>query len=385
MDWKKITRYSEKVVKVGSDMAEVIVHIQKPSLVGVAAVAARALNTINELAEAKSSTYFRDWSHMSVGFSRFLFEVTRTQRMVQMLEGQSNKAGKIWIGSVHGSDVGWVEWDGWVEGPWCRKGKNEETVRMLGRLVWEVLGPAVKVEPSLTGDTLASDSLTGTLPSKMGDDIYERAQKFIEAGYTRSVLLYGESGTGKSHIMRYVAKRAGGLTLRVKARQLSSLRDVAHAIKLLVPSAVIIDDLDRLREPEAILSEIEEIKGNAKLFLCSVNRLKKLDPAVLRANRFDEFVEVDKLGDEVLDGLIGPDVPDEIATKLRELPVCWVDEFHRQRTVLGMEEAIDEVTKLAERAELIKSMMGEDVTEAAPEGPETAPGDPDTMTKPSAD
>jgi hypothetical protein len=78
---------------------------------------------------------------------------------------------------------------------------------------------------------------------------------------------------------------------------------------------------------------------------------------VLRANRFDELIEVASLDDAVLNALIGEDVPEPIAQQLRALPVVWVDEFHKRRAILGDAQAIADVQDLQRRADMIKQMM----------------------------
>jgi len=322
-------------------------------------VAARAINSFNDITHPQSDTYFRDWDFFPVCFPKMLLGMAKRQGLVETSEGGgvAAKAGKVWTGKIHGVEIGWVDYDQWCEGPWIRNATEDQATASLGRLAWETMGPAIKLESTLAGDTLSADHFTASLPSQTADAIYAKTKLFTDAGHTRSVLLYGESGVGKSHIMRYVAQKAGGFSLRVKARQLQHLQDISRAIMLLKPSAVLIDDLDRLEDPDQILSEIEEIKGSAKLFLCSVNRINRLDPAVLRANRFDELIEVASLDDAVLNALIGEDVPEPIAQQLRALPVVWVDEFHKRRAILGDAQAIADVQDLQRRADMIKQMM----------------------------
>lgn len=358
---RKLLDFGEKAVKIGSEAAEVVVHLRQPSIVGMAAVAARALNTFNDMAAKPGAEYFKQWTYSPVGFNRVLLALAIQKGFVTQQDKSHRPGyGKIFAGRVYGVDVGWIDYDGYIAGPWRRSGDEEQLSRALGRLVWECMGPAVKLATDLHGDTLRPDLLTNSHPSKLGDEIYEDIKKFNDIGESRGILLYGKSGTGKSHIMRYVAKRAGGYSLRVKAKELSRLQDIVRAISLLQPSAVLIDDLDRIYGSGEILSEIEEVKGAAKIFMCSVNLIKKLDPAVLRSGRFDDWREVSRLDDGVLNRLIGDDVPEAISAQLRELPVAWIDEFNKRRRATSLEEALAAVQDLKARADLIEKMMGED-------------------------
>lgn len=356
----RLIHYGRTAARVGSELAEVVVHLNgNVNALSIAVVAARAVNTLNDIATPRPSLYFRDWQHVQAGFSKQLLELARGQNVAHMPETQPSKSsGKIWRASLYGVEMGWVEWDGWVDGPWTRS-DSDKTIKALGRFVWETLGTSVLIEATAGNDTMKSDSFDDSLPSKTGDDIYDNVRKFNERGHSRSILLYGESGTGKSHIMRHVSRKAGGFSLRVKANQLSDLRDIARAIQLLSPSAVLIDDLDRVENPEKILSELEEINGSSALFMCSANRITKLDPAVLRPGRFDDIIELQKLDEEVINRLIG-DVPEPVAAQLRDLPIAWIDEFNKQRDVLGPERAVEEICRLRARAEMIQNLMGED-------------------------
>lgn len=362
-NWKlKLSKYRRDAVRVMSEAAEVAVLARgTPGIIGTVAIGAKVIHAFNEVTHQKAGDYFRrGWEYHDFDFTRQLLNLAKlTGRMEEIETHYEKTSGTVWLGNVHGVKCGWIDHDNWCQGIWTHSNRQEARAA-FGRLVWETMGRSVKLEASLAGDTLTVDSLTDALSSETANDLHAKFKKYNDAGYTRSGLIVGDPGVGKSHLMRYVSKLAGGYSLRIRCAALESLSGITRAIDLLRPSAVLIDDLDQLELPGKILSEIEEIKHSAKVFMCSVNDLTKLDPAVLRAGRFDEKVTLTKLDEGVFSTLIGDDVPKDIEKQLRELPIAWVDEFHICRKVEGNEAALAKVKEMAERHEEIVELMGKD-------------------------
>ena len=223
----------------------------------------------------------------------------------------------------------------------------------LQDLIWSKLGSRL----ALAKDGYVVDPIDHFLPSERAKDIWRRLEKFIQRGFTRSVIFYGPPGSGKSHLMRCIASAAGGRTLRISAEGLSSydLPTITGAIRLLNPDCVIIDDLDRLGNTrlEKTLTALEQIKTNAKMLLASVNRVAGLDPAIIRPGRFDDAIEIKSLDLQIIDKLIGEEVPEEVREQLRKIPICYLDDFRIRREVLGIEEALAEIGDLLIRANML--------------------------------
>ena len=359
----RLLRLGKKAVKIGSDLADVLVHVRaNPSVLAVASVAARALSSYQEATERPADSFFANWTLLrdAAAFDEYLYAMMFDGNVLREREDVRAKDSSVYLGRIHGLDFGWVKSQFSVQGPWIPQSQDLTTsVRGIGRYVWERLGTTVTVDQvPMVGTVFRPDPLRDFLPSPTGDRLYERMVCFLRAGHPRSVLLHGEPGTGKSHLMRYVAHLAGGFVLRFRPRSLERISSIAAAIRMMCPSAVLVDDLDRVEHPDAILSEIDQIRGSTGLFLCSVNFLDRLDPAVLRVGRFDEIVEVNRLDDIVIDAMIGPDVPAEVAAELRDLPVACIHEFKRRMEVLGAEQALAEVRSLVERTARIRHMCG---------------------------
>lgn len=357
----KLFGYGAKAVKIGSNLADVLVHVTtKPTALTALSVAARAIESFREVTATNSDAFFSKWHHCRSlsSLSDFILAHLSHHDLVRVHSASEQQGARILVAEVHGKKIGWARQDAWVQGPWVPEGEDEaSTLVALGRFLWESMGTALIAKKNLYGnDYLEVDPLKEVHESKDAVDLFETLTPFLRKGHARSVLLYGEPGTGKSHVMKHVARLAGGMSLRITARDLASLSSISSVIKLLRPSAVLIDDLDRIESPDDILSEVEIVRGSSGLLMVSVNRLSRMDPAVLRPRRFDEVVHITRLDPSVIDVMIGSDVPPHVCEQLRDLPVAYINEFHLRRDVLGTEAALASVTALVERNDMIRKM-----------------------------
>lgn len=366
MPKSKWREFAEKGVKVMSEAADVAIHLRaNPGPIGVIAVGAKVVNALSDVTKREASEFFHGWKDIRDVYplGDFVCALCKSGHLlVDEKQGREGNAGvpdsdgKVVTANLGGIRIGWTIYDTWNDGPYSAPGQDmEEVVEVIRVLIWQMMGNSVKFyNPVIGSPVLLNDSIDETLPSKTGDDIWEKQERFIKCGYRRAVLIFGEPGTGKSHIIRHVTDRAGGHRLRIRARDLESLRSLGSLIDFLQPSGVMIDDLDRAKEAEGIVEEFDEIKAKAKLFLVSVNVIRKLDPAVVR--RFDDSYHIEKLDDEVLDRLLEGIDPD-VASRLRELPVTYIDKYREAHDALGSEDAKDEIDGLVARRELVLSMM----------------------------
>jgi transitional endoplasmic reticulum ATPase len=133
----------------------------------------------------------------------------------------------------------------------------------------------------------------------------------------KGILLYGPPGSGKTLLAKAVAKQAGLNFIAVKGPELLSkyvgesergVREVFKKARQASPCIVFFDEIDALaprrgggggdshvaeRVVSQLLTEldgIEELKGI--IVLAATNRMDILDPALLRAGRFDRLLEL---------------------------------------------------------------------------------------------
>jgi len=134
----------------------------------------------------------------------------------------------------------------------------------------------------------------------------------------KGILLYGLPGCGKTMLAKAVATELGVNFISIKGPQLLSkyvgesekgIREVFKKAKMASPCIVFFDELDSMvpirsqssdsHVTERIVSQflteldgIEELRG--VVVLGATNRLDLIDPALLRAGRFDFLLEVSK-------------------------------------------------------------------------------------------
>lgn len=154
-------------------------------------------------------------------------------------------------------------------------------------------------------------------------DFLQNAAKYTRLGakIPKGVLLVGPPGTGKTLLARAIAGEANVPFFSISASEFielfvgvgaSRVRDLFEQAKRQAPAIVFIDELDALGKSRAanspfagndereqtlnqLLAEMDGFEPNAGvILLAATNRPEVLDPALLRAGRFDRRIVVDR-------------------------------------------------------------------------------------------
>lgn len=284
------------------------------------------------------------------GLNKTVFKTLATHGHLQALR-ESDRENEFVLseGDLH---IFWVtaKASDRIQGPWYAGGTDAEAKTLIGRSLWESLGPRVALRILNWGHDveLLPDPLKDHASSKKAQEIHDSVSKHNAKGYNRSLLFHGPSGTGKSFIMRHVAALRGGFSLRHKADQNTPFA-LGGAVAILQPKTLLLDDVDR-DDTSKILDTVEIMKKECPLIMMSANFTKLLDPALQRPGRFDERHHIEALDDEVVAHLLH-NVPPEVVARVRKLPVSYIEEFRISCEVLGTSEAtlrLDELEALAE-------------------------------------
>jgi hypothetical protein len=137
------------------------------------------------------------------------------------------------------------------------------------------------------------------------DEIYAYICAARQAGISRSFILAGKPGTGKSSLVENLANRFSNKIIKVEASFLeaASNPEVFSLIELLQPEILLLDDFDRVdfeEEEGKFLYLIETLKRqypNLVIF-ATINNPEKLTEAITREGRFDETLEFNELSAE---------------------------------------------------------------------------------------
>lgn len=159
----------------------------------------------------------------------------------------------------------------------------------------------------------------------------------------RGILLYGPPGTGKTYVVRALAHESGAAFFPIKGAELldkfvgeseRGVREVFSRARAVAPSILFFDELDALAPVRgrsttsvtdsvvaALLTEMDGISDRGDVAVIgATNRRDLIDPALLRAGRFEVHIELGLPGVEARRALLGlSDIPFSDDVDLDEL------------------------------------------------------------------
>jgi transitional endoplasmic reticulum ATPase len=143
-------------------------------------------------------------------------------------------------------------------------------------------------------------------------DLYDKI------GYTmpKGIMLYGPSGTGKTLLAKAVATESEANFISVRGPELLSkwvgesergIREIFRRARQASPCVIFFDEVDALaptrglggdsmvteRVVSQLLTELDGVQAlNGVVVLAATNRIDIVDPALLRAGRFDKLIQI---------------------------------------------------------------------------------------------
>lgn len=197
------------------------------------------------------------------------------------------------------------------------------------------------------------------LKSKRAENLYERLNSSLKKGRFRSLLLYGNPGSGKTSIAHYLAdsyiNEHGGKILHINLKDFEEFNptDIQMFLDFIKPEVVLIDDIDQFGDPNNLLKLFETNKERHKLVIATSNSMLSL--AARRPERFDEAKEINNLPPEAFDSHLkelGSIVSDEQKEELLQWPISYVNELNIRREDLEDFDLNEEIEDLRERLDI---------------------------------
>jgi hypothetical protein len=358
----KMKSWLKAGLKIGVSVANIVTDIQAGPAKAAASLLKGISVTLEEVEKARESPFRSSaWKsiHLGVLKADLARLVERHPNARELYRDRHERSVVVELpGCAH--PIGFEIYESWVEGPFIPvDGDREQAHQALGRLLWEQHGGHMLLRVTSTGMLeLRGDRLTEVLASKPANDLAAYLARYRVAGHRRAVLLHGEPGNGKSHMIRFAARELGGLTLRVRARDLPHAHNLALVLELLQPSALLLDDLDRVDAPSALLDLWEEIRASCEVLLATANDITAFDPATLRPGRFDRIMHVERIDEEVF-ARMTEHLDPEITERVRAFPPAYLAELLRRVEVDGSERALTDIEDLEDQREKARSLRAD--------------------------
>lgn len=221
---------------------------------------------------------------------------------------------------------------------------------VLGHRFWQI-GDLFEIT-SRGYDSITHREKTACTPVQNPNDTYVGSKEPLKKDLIKAlekmdgcwtVLLSGKPGMGKSTLCWDLAGRVGEKCLILGQKMLTARTStVSNLFELLDPRVVIVNDIDRMKDPESALDVIEWSLESADLSLLTANHLGEMPDAMKRPGRIDHIEQIEMPGEEdrarvrqhFMEVHSPPPLPDN--DEVRERLDC----LHRQTSHAHAEEII---------------------------------------------
>jgi hypothetical protein len=361
---KNVFRYSAKIASV------VYPVVENPSwLLGIKA-AIEMGKMIAEEAEVWADTYFdRGWTvPYGEEFNEIIVQALAKCKRQVVKTMDEHKV--VHIVNLKSSKVGWVYnvKTNFIDCVYVEEATELFAIKTIRELLWKrykdnsiVLHKRVNKETKVDEIRFDLDGSKAPLSSQLADKTSKYIQKFLDAGLTRAMMIHGPPGTGKSTMARAIVSNLKLRSFRIRVEDLGDLDNftLSEAIHIFKPDAVILDDFDRVSDQASLLETLEFFQKNVRFIVATVNDRSRLDKALLRPGRFDEFIYVSQMDEEVVKHVLG-EFSDALDT-VKNWPIAYVEEYVKRRRFMSPEETLQSIEELTTRIKLLDSYENDDL------------------------
>jgi hypothetical protein len=381
---QKILETVNKVTAVAREGLEIYSQIKSKNPLSIGLGVLSAYGTVSENffpTKVESSVVLREMGteqcyHQSTEFIMDIIKNLGIQkRIIWTDSGESSVSIEEYV--LCDSSVYFIRYDSnnYFDGPYVKDAKLFR--KEMAKMVVEKFGQYVKLDTSghnsgwnrdmsLTSMDIYEDPYVEVIDER---DLISSLNKFFDRGLNRSMLFYGPPGSGKTTLALRLAEALGGSILVLSGWSLAHkpTGSIINAIKLVDPVIILFDDLDRIGDMENLLSDLETMNrkksGRNKLFIATVNRLRKIPRALRRTGRFDKSIEFKAPNKETAKKILqvhadklNLELSEESLDKLVELSEGMTGSDLREiaiRTgVLGIEDMTEEIKDMRRVAEV---------------------------------
>lgn len=214
---------------------------------------------------------------------------------------------------------------------------------------------------SFTEDEIRTDAISAT-----AEKIVSNYKKALSVGLSRSLMLEGPPGTGKSTMAQSIIKKLNLRALRICVEDIDEkfIHSIKESVMIFKPSALIIDDFDRvdMKTQHALLDLAEWLATQLQVTIVTANDKNALDQALLRPGRFDEIVLIKTMDESAIRALLG-EYADEAYEFVKEWPVAFINEYCKRRKYCSAQEAQDSLRELEDRVKKMFEAYDDNETE----------------------
>lgn len=180
---------------------------------------------------------------------------------------------------------------------------------------------------------------------------HDRLLEQIKEDTNKSVLLYGNPGTGKTELAKTLVAKFNKKTMFLSAKT----QNLLLVLNSLRPEMIVIDDLEYLNDENSLIRIIEWARQNCFLTVGISNTLDFKNQALLRPGRFDILYKINSFTNDEILSLLEND--QYLFDRAKELPVAYLVELKRRKKYCKSTTDLDlEIQELKNRYELCKTL-----------------------------
>jgi len=361
---KNILQGLRKIIDITSSIASTLLLVrEKPRTLDYLSVGVTLTNVglrihdeISKLNVTDPKSFFDPSIHYMIPYTleKTVFQFITNKEVLLSFEKTSLNRS-----SILSYDIFWIEKDDNKQTPFCKMEEKEEIISGVGELLWAYNG-SNNVALDKSGELQASDESLDfqVIETRAMKELEKRLVKFKEKDISRSYLLEGPPGTGKTSAAMHLIKKLGLKSIRTTLSQLhggewqessNAVGNLDVLLRALRPDMIIVDDIDRsYMNEQQMLKLLETARKYCKIIMATCNNRNSMIGAMLRVGRFDDHIEINRLDPEVVMEMLDEEDAD-LAEKMSSWPIAYIQNYKTVKSVMGGKQARFEIEDMENR------------------------------------